>query len=64
MFHIRFCTLTDTAMHMILKTNEACPKMYSYDFSYYSKDYIGEVMLESLLRCGDVLLKLTVVFLM
>ena len=49
---------------MILKTNEACPKMYSYDFSYYSKDYLGYVMLESLLRYGDVLLKLTVVFLM
>ena len=41
-------------MLMTLKINQACPKMYSYDFFNYSKDYIGEVMLESVLTYGDV----------
>ena len=51
-------------MFMTLKITQACPKMYSYDFFYYSKDYIGEVMLESVLTYGDVFFKLSVVFLM
>ena len=49
-------------MLMTLKINQACPEMYSYVFVYYSKDYIGEVMSESVLMYGNVFLKLTVVF--